>query len=131
MPDASTDTGDIDDFIILSKEDYKKLDVEAKKQYKIDLENYKIFIKEQKREASKIKRGLYMREYYRDYHKMKLKYDKAYHQRQNECALNLYYEKKYEKHQIIAEEKAKHLALEKQELYNKPHNKILLHMKVL
>jgi hypothetical protein len=74
MPDAETQT---EDFILLSKEQIKKLTIPERKIYKNELKEYR-------HEQSIIRHRNYCREYMRTYGRNKYKYDPVYRQKQIE-----------------------------------------------
>jgi hypothetical protein len=78
MPEAECQT---DEFIELSKEDYKKLAPKDRKAYKIELKEYKAKLKEIKMEKSAERRRLYRNEYMKNYHKQKMRYDPVYREK--------------------------------------------------
>lgn len=74
MPDVETQT---EDFIILSKEQIKKLSIPERKLYKQEYKSYK-------HEKAIEKHRDFMRIYMRTYSKMKYKYDPAFREKQIE-----------------------------------------------
>lgn len=90
MPDMETQT---EDFIILDKDQVKKLSIPDRKQYKIELKEYR-------HEQSIIRHREYCRNYQRTWNKMKYKYDPAFKQRHNEN-MKKYVEKKKLKKELL------------------------------
>jgi len=68
MPEIATQT---DDFVLLTKEEIKKLPPIERKQYKLELRKLK-------KEKARQKYNEYMRNYMKLYAKMKYKYDPAF-----------------------------------------------------
>ena len=87
MPNAECQT---DEFIELSKEDYKKMAPKDRKAYKLQLKEYKAKQKAIKMEKSAERRRLYRNEYMKNHHKQKMRYDPAYKEKRYEyiCIYN-------------------------------------------
>lgn len=95
MPEIATQT---DEFVVLSKDDIKKLPPIERKQYKIDLRNYK-------RNIARKKYNDYMRNYMKTYVKMKYKYDPAFREKQKQASRNYKMKLNKNKTNIIEEPK--------------------------
>ena len=78
MPEIATQT---DEFIVLSKDDIKKLPPIERREYKIELRNYK-------KEIARKKYNDYMRNYMKTYVKMKYKWDPAFREKQKQASIN-------------------------------------------
>lgn len=76
MPEIATQTGE---FIVLSSEDIKKMKPIDRKQYKIELREYK-------KQIARNKYNEYMRNYMKTYAKMKYKYDPVYREKRKICS---------------------------------------------
>jgi len=82
MPEIATQT---DEFVLLTKEEIKKLPPKERKEYKIELRKLK-------KEKARQKYNEYMRNYMKLYSKMKYKYDPAFRAK-NKIATAKYKEK--------------------------------------
>ena len=91
MPDIETQT---ENFVIIHEEDLRKLPLEDRKKYKIDLKLYK-------QKLAKEKRVVYMREYMNNYSKMKRKYDPSFRARKIIHDTNFRERRKLLKNEII------------------------------
>ena len=78
MPEIGIQT---DEFVVLSKDDIKKLPPIERREYKIELRNYK-------KEIARKKYNDYMRNYMKTYAKMKYKYDPAFREKQKQASRN-------------------------------------------
>ena len=93
MPEVETQTEHQSaDFKVLTPEEVKQLPVIERKEYKLQLKNYK-------KELKKRKYNEYMRVYMSHYRKMRYKYDPAYRERAKIRRRIQYYNEKQQKQQ--------------------------------
>jgi hypothetical protein len=104
MPDAETQT---EDFILLSKEQIKKLTIPERKIYKLELKEYK-------KEKTVERHRNYCREYMRTYGRNKYKYDPVYRQKQIE-KVKFYQQQKKLKKQLEKVENLRFSSIPNQE----------------